>query len=186
MTPCVGCNWIKRRNAGRRHYNAMRRDNAEMRRTRVAKLLLEQMCQVDMAKRIGVSPATISRDVRAINRELMEAAECPVCGSPYVPWLHKAMYPALYDDFVEPERVAGHGAVSTGQVGNCAASQDDAAAGEAPEATPLPTVKELEERRRAIMGRTRRRRTNAEKAPEGLDAMDAPPLAGTPLQFQLG
>jgi DeoR/GlpR family transcriptional regulator of sugar metabolism len=63
-------NWdaICRRAGGRRRYNAQRRFNAEMRQLEVAQLidrygLLERGVQKRIADELGVSEATISRDV---------------------------------------------------------------------------------------------------------------------------
>ncbi len=70
-----------RRASGRRQYNAVRQFRAIVRRGEVAKLL-DQLgyahgVQVRIARRLGVSPATISRDVTAL---LTGGPRCPRCG----------------------------------------------------------------------------------------------------------
>ncbi len=73
---------VCRRNAGRAHYNAVRRAQRELRRRKVLTLLrtygYEQGVQARIAVELGVSEATISRDVRAL---LDTHFECPTCGS---------------------------------------------------------------------------------------------------------
>jgi len=70
-----------RRAGGRRHYNAIRQFQAEWRRSQVAKLLLEQGdkygVQADLARKLGVSEATVSRDIAALKAN---SAPCPCCG----------------------------------------------------------------------------------------------------------
>lgn len=59
-----------RRAGGRRHYHARRRREAEERRARVAELVIQwgwvQGTQARIARELGVSEATISRDMRKI------------------------------------------------------------------------------------------------------------------------
>jgi hypothetical protein len=68
------------RAAGRRRYNALRRDRAQYRRIQVAELLLSggwnYGAQARIAEELGVSDATISRDLKAI---FPGAIQCPVC-----------------------------------------------------------------------------------------------------------
>jgi hypothetical protein len=78
---------VCRRNAGRRHYNAVRQVRRDYRRVQVARLLLKygqdnlplHGLQARIARELGVSPATISRDVQALLAEMR--GSCPVCGS---------------------------------------------------------------------------------------------------------
>ncbi len=70
---------------GRRRYNALRRDQAALRRHRVAELLgevgyLQPGVQARIARHLGVHRSTISRDVRALLRGL-PAPTCPCCGA---------------------------------------------------------------------------------------------------------
>lgn len=57
-----------RRAAGRRHYNAMRRFNGDLRRVEVGKLItaygLGRGVKARIARELGVHPSTISRDLR--------------------------------------------------------------------------------------------------------------------------
>jgi transposase len=59
-----------KRAAGRRRYNAVRQFRAAYRRRKVAELLmgtgLKHGCQAEVARQLGVSEATISRDVRRL------------------------------------------------------------------------------------------------------------------------
>ena len=59
-----------RRAGGRRRYHARRRREAEERRARVAELVMQwgwvQGTQARIAREVGVSEATISRDMRRI------------------------------------------------------------------------------------------------------------------------
>jgi hypothetical protein len=70
-----------RRASGRRQYNAVRQFRAILRRAEVAQLLNQlgygHGVQVRIARRLGVSPATISRDVAAV---LAAPRRCPRCG----------------------------------------------------------------------------------------------------------
>jgi len=72
---------VHRRASGRRQHNAVRQLRAILRRNEVAQLL-DQLgyargVQVVIARRLGVSPATISRDVTAL---LTGGPRCPRCG----------------------------------------------------------------------------------------------------------
>jgi len=73
------------RAAGRRHYNAVRRERAEARRHEVIKLYLQlggrRGCQAEMARRLGVSQTTISRDMAILWEEASQIDRCPFCGS---------------------------------------------------------------------------------------------------------
>jgi hypothetical protein len=76
------------RAGGRRRYNRRRQDLATLRRIEVLRLarrnehgwLLARGFQADAARRFGVSPATISRDVKAILQGCYERDTCPGCG----------------------------------------------------------------------------------------------------------
>lgn len=61
-----------RRAGGRRRYNSHRREMASLRRAKVAQLLREfgvgRGVQAAIARRLGVSQATICRDVQALIR----------------------------------------------------------------------------------------------------------------------
>jgi hypothetical protein len=80
---------VCRRNAGRRHYNSVRRSQQELRRLRVAKLLwkygrhgLWRGLQALLARYLGVSEGTISRDVAALFAAAGEGhgvKVCPLC-----------------------------------------------------------------------------------------------------------
>jgi len=71
-----------RRAGGRRAYNALRRDLKLIRRRDVMQLMLQYGCnrgvQARMAATLGVSEATISRDVKAT---LYAPHVCKECGS---------------------------------------------------------------------------------------------------------
>jgi hypothetical protein len=77
-----------RRAAGRRHYNSVRRFRATCRRMQVARLLCVQGAltahgtQVRLARQLGVSRATICRDVA---RPLRESYPCPHGGALLTP-----------------------------------------------------------------------------------------------------
>lgn len=74
------------RAGGRRHYNAMRQVDAALRRQEVARLVvaaggfLVPGVQARIAAHLGVSRATISRDVAALLRGI-PARSCPCCGA---------------------------------------------------------------------------------------------------------
>jgi hypothetical protein len=79
---------VCRRAAGRRHYNRMRRFRAAYRRYRLAQLLsvkggmTERGTQARLARELGVSRATICRDVAYL---LRESYPCHACGALTVP-----------------------------------------------------------------------------------------------------
>ena len=68
------------RAAGRRKYNALRRDRAQYRRIQVAELLMSDGwtygAQARIAQELGVSDATICCDLKVI---FPGAIQCPVC-----------------------------------------------------------------------------------------------------------
>jgi hypothetical protein len=68
------------RAGGRRKYNAVRRDRAQLRRIEVAQRVMSDGwtygVQARIAEELGVSDATISRDLKVI---FPGAIECPVC-----------------------------------------------------------------------------------------------------------
>lgn len=73
---------VRRRAGGRSHYNSWRRCIAEVRRQKVFELLSRAGCfthgsRARIARALGVSEATISRDVAKI---LPLARVCPECG----------------------------------------------------------------------------------------------------------
>lgn len=73
-----------RRAGGRRRYNAQRKFVAEYRRTILRELLFakgrlrERGVQAKLARDLGVSRATICRDIRVL---LRECQPCPCCGA---------------------------------------------------------------------------------------------------------
>ncbi len=73
---------VCRRASGRRRYNADRKLQAQMRRLEVASLMQRwgggHGVQARIARHLGVSEATISRDVRALLQE-GRATRCPFC-----------------------------------------------------------------------------------------------------------
>ena len=73
---------VCRRKAGRDRYNSVRRVQRADRRHRVLKLLsrygMDRGVQARIARELGVSRVTISRDVAAL---LFDYTPCPMCGS---------------------------------------------------------------------------------------------------------
>jgi predicted DNA-binding transcriptional regulator YafY len=73
---------VCRRAAGRARYHAMRRAQRVLRRRKVLRLLRRYGCchgvQARIARELGVSEATVSRDVAAL---LLSQAPCPCCGT---------------------------------------------------------------------------------------------------------
>ena len=72
-----------RRASGRRHYNSVRRDRARYRQVYEVQDLLAKYgfafgVQAAIARKLGVSPATISRDIKALLAGWN--ARCPHCG----------------------------------------------------------------------------------------------------------
>jgi hypothetical protein len=85
---------VCRRNAGRRHYNGVRGLQRALRRREVARLLLEygrlagwltHGLQARIARELGVSQGTVSRDVRFLMEQGRRACACPLCGSRVAP-----------------------------------------------------------------------------------------------------
>lgn len=80
-----------RRAAGRRHYNARRTEEKLLRRQEVTEMLLDNGhrwgSQAAMARALGVSESTISRDVDAILRGDFHA--CPTCDRVLDRWVWK-------------------------------------------------------------------------------------------------
>jgi hypothetical protein len=75
-------NEVQRRAAGRNRINAVRRLRAVLRRGEVVQLLktfrvFNRGSQAEIARRLGVSEATISRDVKLL---LFSSRPCPTCG----------------------------------------------------------------------------------------------------------
>ncbi len=73
------------RAGGRRRHNRERQEAAQVRRARVATLLAvygitTRGVQARIARELGVSRQTLTRDVRAI---LTECAVCPFCHTPF-------------------------------------------------------------------------------------------------------
>jgi hypothetical protein len=81
------------RAGGRRRYNRLRQDLAGIRRIQLVRLarsgeghrLLDRGFQAEAARRFGVSPATICRDVKTILQGCYERGACPGCGGRRVP-----------------------------------------------------------------------------------------------------
>ena len=70
---------VERRASGRRHYNSVRQFRATLRQMQVARLLAQGVRRRRaIARRLGVHPSTISRDVQAILARSPGA--CPTCG----------------------------------------------------------------------------------------------------------
>jgi len=81
---------ICRRAGGRRAYNAQRRFAAAYRTKEVAELLRDGLHQAEVARRLGVSKATICRDVAKLHAMALREEICPVCRQSYIPFLSKA------------------------------------------------------------------------------------------------
>lgn len=81
---------ICRRAGGRRAYNAQRQFAAAFRLREVASLLRDGHHQAEIARRLGVHPSTVCRDVKKLYKMALRERTCPVCGQGYVPWLSKA------------------------------------------------------------------------------------------------
>ncbi len=69
---------VQHRAGGRARYNSWRRFKAEHRRQALAALLLAEVgarhgLQAELARRLGVSEATISRDLRLLHTRWLEA-----------------------------------------------------------------------------------------------------------------
>ena len=77
---------VCRRASGRRRYNSVRRFRAAMRRLQVARLVhaygFEHGVQARIAHELGISEATVCRDLQALWREYRP---CPCCGRGLVP-----------------------------------------------------------------------------------------------------
>ena len=73
---------VCRRAAGRRRYHAIRRLQRDLRRQEVLERLvrygLGHGVQARIGRELGVSEATVSRDVKAL---LLSHAPCPCCGT---------------------------------------------------------------------------------------------------------
>jgi hypothetical protein len=86
MTDALTLTWDQRCRlaSGRRHYNSVRRFRAQLRRREVARLLrargtlFDRGTQARLARELGVSRATISRDVAVL---LRTNYPCPRCGA---------------------------------------------------------------------------------------------------------
>lgn len=81
---------VCRRNAGRRRYNSVRAFRRDYRRHQVAGLLvkfgeMKHGNQARIARKLGVSQGTISRDVQALTEEWHRNRVCPLCGSEVMP-----------------------------------------------------------------------------------------------------
>lgn len=92
-----------RRAGGRRRYHAQRRREAEERRARVAELVMQwgwvQGTQARIARELGVSEATISRDMRriylALRRRLDQDTSPRASAEPCVELLARGLDAAL-------------------------------------------------------------------------------------------
>jgi hypothetical protein len=73
---------VARRAAGRARYHALRRFQRQLRRQQVIELLgrygYDRGVQARISRELGVSEASISRDVAAL---LKDRAPCPCCGT---------------------------------------------------------------------------------------------------------
>ena len=79
---------IARRAGGRRHVNAMRQEQAELRRAKILRLaskegksIFDRGFQSSMARRCGVARSTIWRDIHFIRQTALQGNSCPICGS---------------------------------------------------------------------------------------------------------
>ncbi len=72
---------------GRRRYNSVRQFQALMRRREVVELLRKGLKQAEIARRLGVHPSTISRDVSSLLKLARSDRVCPCCGQTYSPSL---------------------------------------------------------------------------------------------------
>ena len=81
---------ICRRAGGRRAYNAQRKFVAAFRLRDVARLLHDGLHQAEIARRLGVHPSTVCRDVAKLHDMALTERTCPVCGQDYRPWLRGA------------------------------------------------------------------------------------------------
>jgi hypothetical protein len=85
-----------RRAGGRRAYNALRRIDVEIRRMKVLKLLrrygFRHGIQARIAHELGVSEATISRDIAALRPRHVACPTCESCVDPerLPEWMRKA------------------------------------------------------------------------------------------------
>lgn len=113
---------VCRRAAGCAPWNAVRRLLALLRRGEVVRLMLQflpyysplqQGLQARIAGMLGVSEATISRDVKALHRLAGRRKTCPTCGL--------AKLPPEFWEHLDAE------------IGGAEAEEDDAPEGEAPE-----------------------------------------------------
>ena len=70
---------------GRARYNGVRTLRAQIRRAEVARLLLRHGWRygtgVRIAEALGVSEATVSRDIYRLFRETPLRSHCPICGA---------------------------------------------------------------------------------------------------------
>ena len=88
MSAAGGTSWATgdpfRAAGGRRGWNRQRQDMAEIRRLEVVRLLRKvgsgRGSQVTIARALGVSESTVSRDVRAVFA-MTGQSRCPCCGS---------------------------------------------------------------------------------------------------------
>jgi DNA invertase Pin-like site-specific DNA recombinase len=71
---------IYRRASGRRRYQSLRRQEAQLRRVRVIKLLestgFSHGYQARIARALSVSQSTITRDIKAIRASHRQCSEC--------------------------------------------------------------------------------------------------------------
>lgn len=70
----------RRRASGRRHYNALRSEAAQLRRHEVAKLMLQGHSQAQCARELGLAASTVSRDWAALLASADAHDVCPTCG----------------------------------------------------------------------------------------------------------
>ena len=75
---------VERRASGRRHYNSVRQFRALERQVHVVRLLVQGMrTRQEIARRLGVHPSTIRRDIQAL--QALSLRPCPTCGRVSVP-----------------------------------------------------------------------------------------------------
>jgi DNA-binding transcriptional ArsR family regulator len=77
-----------RRAGGRRRYNAVRQFRAELRLEKVGHLLRQGLSRAEIARRLGVHPSTVSRDIRRMFAA-GQVRRCPYCGKPLPVWFRE-------------------------------------------------------------------------------------------------
>ena len=87
ITLQLSADTVARRAGGRRHYNALRRVRAALRRHDVLTLIVRHDLDLTargtssrIASALGVHRSTVFRDVQAILADLRRGRPCPCCG----------------------------------------------------------------------------------------------------------